>query len=76
VLLNKAVYVTSAVGGTGAVLVGSTAAAQIWSRGGMQVEATNAHSTNFVFNLTAIRAERRLGLTVLRPGALCEVRLA
>ena len=75
-LWNKAVYVTAAIGGAGTALVGSTAAAQVWSRGGVQVEATNSHSTNFVFDITAIRAERRLGLTVFRPGALCEVRLA
>lgn len=75
-LWGKRVYVTAAIGGAGTALVGSSAAAQVWSRGGMSVEASNSHSTNFVYNLTAIRAERRLGLTVLRPGALCEVRLA
>jgi HK97 family phage major capsid protein len=75
-LWNKAVYVTSAIGGAGTALIGSTAAGQVWNRGGMRVEATNSHSTNFVLNLTAIRAERRLGLTLYRPNALCEVRLA
>jgi HK97 family phage major capsid protein len=74
-LWNKQVYVTSAIGGAGTALIGSRAAAQVWSRGGMKVEASNSHSTNFVFNLTAIRAERRLGLTVYRPTALTEVRL-
>jgi HK97 family phage major capsid protein len=69
-LWGKSVYVTTAIGGAGTALVGSSAAAQVWSRGGMSVEASNSHSTNFVYNLTAIRAERRLGLTVLRPGAL------
>ena len=75
-LWNKAVYVTSAIGGAGTALVGSTAAAQVWSRGGLRVEATNSHASNFVLDITAIRAERRLGLTVYRPGALCEVRLS
>lgn len=75
-LWGKSVYVTSAVGGAGTALVGSTAAAQVWSRGGMGVESTNSHGGNFVLDITAIRAERRLGLTVLRPGALCEVRLS
>jgi HK97 family phage major capsid protein len=73
---NKSVYVTSAIGGAGTALVGSRAAAQVWSRGGVSVEATNAHSDNFTHNITAIRAERRLGLTVYRPQAYCEVRLA
>jgi HK97 family phage major capsid protein len=74
-LWGKAVYVTSAIGGAGTALVGSTAAAQVWSRGGLRVEATNSHASNFVLDITAIRAERRLGLTVYRPDALCEVRL-
>jgi HK97 family phage major capsid protein len=73
---NKSVYVTSAIGGAGTALIGSTAAAQVWNRGGMRVEATNSHGSNFFLNLTAIRAERRLGLTVFRPAAMCEVRLA
>jgi HK97 family phage major capsid protein len=73
---NKAVYVTAGMGGAGTALVGSRAAGQVWSRGGLNVEATNSHSTYFTSNLTAIRAERRLGLTLYRPAALCEVRLA
>jgi HK97 family phage major capsid protein len=73
---NKAVYVTSAIGGAGTALVGSRAAGQVWSKGGLTVDATNSHSTYFTSNLTAIRAERRLGLTLYRPSALVEVRLA
>jgi len=73
---NKALYVTSAIGGAGTALIGSRAAGQVWNRGGMSVEATNSHASYFTSNLTAIRAERRLGLTLYRPGALVEVRLA
>jgi HK97 family phage major capsid protein len=76
VLWNKAVYVTAGIGGAGTALIGTSAAAQVWSRGGVQVEVTNSHASNFTLDLSVIRAERRLGLTVLRPGALCEVRLA
>jgi HK97 family phage major capsid protein len=73
---NKAVYVTTGMGGAGTALIGSRAAGQVWNRGGLSVEATNSHASYFTSNLTAIRAERRLGLTLYRPGALCEVRLA
>jgi len=73
---NKAVVVTASIGGAGTALIGSSAAAQVWSRGGVVVESTNSHGGNFVLDITAIRAERRLGLCVYRPGALCEVRLA
>jgi HK97 family phage major capsid protein len=72
---SKPVYVTSAVG-PGTAVVGSRAAAQIWNRGALSVEATNSHSDLFTRDMIAIRAERRLGLTVYRSGAYCEVRLS
>src|SRR5215212_10702846 len=65
-LWNKPVYVTSAIGGAGTALVGSTEAAQVWNRGGLRVEATNSHASNFVLNLSVVRAERRLALSVYR----------
>jgi HK97 family phage major capsid protein len=73
---NKPIYVTTGLGGAGTALVGSRAAGQVWSRGGLSVEASNSHASYFTSNLVAIRAERRLALTLYRPGALCEVRLA
>lgn len=73
---GKPVYVTTAIGGAGTALIGSSAAACIWSRGGLSVEATNSHASLFVTDQVAIRAERRLGLTVFRSGAFTEVRLA
>jgi HK97 family phage major capsid protein len=73
---NKAVYVTAGMGGAGTALIGSRAAGQVWSRGGLSVEATNSHASYFTSDLVAIRAERRLALTLYRPAALCEVRLA
>jgi hypothetical protein len=36
-------------------------------------EATNSHSDHFVRNLTAPRAEERLGLGVFRPASLVQV---
>ena len=72
---NKPVYVTGAVG-AGTAVVGSRAAAQVWRRGGLSVEATNSHADYFQRNLVAIRAEERLGLAVYRPTGFVEVRLA
>ena len=74
-LWNKAVHVSTVVG-SGTALVGSSAAAMVWNRGALRVEVTNSHCDYFIRDLVAIRAERRLGLTVFRPGAFCEVRLA
>jgi HK97 family phage major capsid protein len=72
-LWGKQVRVTSALG-AGTALCGTPEAAQVWSRGGLSVEATNSHASNFTLDLTAIRAERRLALTVFRPTAFVEVR--
>jgi HK97 family phage major capsid protein len=72
---NKPTYVTPIVG-AGTALIGSRAAGQVWSRGGLNVEASNSHASYFTTDLVAIRAERRLALTLYRPAALCEVRLA
>jgi hypothetical protein len=69
--------VSAAVGTTkGTALIGTRASAQIWNRGGLSVESTNSHSTHFVQNLVAIRAERRLGLCVYRPNGFVEVRIS
>ncbi len=65
---NKPVVVTTAVG-VGTAIVGTQSAAQVWSRGGLTVEATNSHASNFTANLVAIRAERRLALAIYRPTA-------
>lgn len=73
---NKAVYVTTAIGGPGTALIGSSQAATVWSRGGLSVEATNSHASNFFLDLVAIRAERRLGLACYRSSAFCEIRLS
>jgi HK97 family phage major capsid protein len=72
---NKAAYVTGALG-AGTALVGTRAAAQVWRRGGLSVEATNSHNDFFQRNLIAIRAEERLGLAVYRPAGFVEVRLS
>src|SRR4051812_25881311 len=75
VLWGKPVYLTPLVG-AGTAVIGNSQAAQVWNRGGMRVEATNSHASNFVLNLSIIRAERRLGLTVYRPTGFTEIRLS
>jgi len=75
-MCGKPVYVTTALGGAGTALIGTRDGAQVWNRGGMTVEATNAHSDYFFKDLAAIRAERRLGLTVYRSNAYVELRFA
>ena len=69
---NKPVFVTSALS-AGSALVITRAAAQVFSRGGLSVEASNAGYVGgadlFTQNLVAIRAERRLALAVYRPAA-------
>jgi HK97 family phage major capsid protein len=72
---NKPVFVTSAIG-AGTALVGSRSAAQVWRRGGLNVDASNSHSNFFAINLVAIRAEERIGLAVYRPAGFVEVRLS
>jgi HK97 family phage major capsid protein len=74
---NTPVYVTPATGAAkGTAIVGTRAAAQVWRRGGLSVDASNSHSTYFQLNLVAIRAEERVGLAVYRPTGFVEVRLA
>lgn len=74
-LWSKPCYVTSALG-AGTALIGTTQSATVWSRGGVSVEATNAHGSLFQLNLVAIRSERRVGLTVTRSAGFVEARLA
>lgn len=74
-LWGKRVVVTQAI--QGQILIGAfRTAAQLFRRGGLSVEASNSHSDYFVKNLTAIRAEERLGLAVYRPQAFATVDIA
>jgi HK97 family phage major capsid protein len=67
------VALTSAIV-AGTALVGAfKTAAQLFRKGGMRVEASNAHSDFFVKNLVAIRAELRAALAVYRPSAFATV---
>jgi HK97 family phage major capsid protein len=70
---NKPVLVTTAPGSGTALLGSFGAAAMIYRRSGISVEASNAHASYFVSNLVAIRAEMREALCVYRPGAFTTV---
>ena len=74
-LWNKPVYLSAAIG-AGTALIGNSQSAQVWNRGGLSVEATNSHASNFTLDLSVIRAERRLALTVFRAQGFVETRLA
>lgn len=64
------VAVTSAIPVNTALVGAFRAAAQVFRRGGLTVEASNSHSDFFQRNLTAIREERRLALACYRPSGL------
>ena len=60
--------------GLGTALIGAfDSACHLYTRGGVTVEATNSHSTYFVQNLVAMRAESRAALAVFRPTAFTAV---
>ncbi|HXG57076.1 MAG TPA: phage major capsid protein [Vicinamibacterales bacterium] len=61
------VAVTSVIAVNTALVGAFQAGAQLFLKGNLRVEATNAHSDFFTKNMTAIRAEMRAALAVRRP---------
>lgn len=61
--------VTTAVDDGSAIVGAFREGATVWRRGGLSVEASNSHSDYFRRNLTALRAEERLALTIFRDDA-------
>lgn len=60
----------------GTVLVGAFgSAAQLFRKGGIQVDSTNSDSTDFQYNRVALRAEERILLAVYRPTAFVKLTL-
>ncbi|AYN55878.1 major capsid protein [Microbacterium phage Coltrane] len=60
----------------GTVLVGAfNSAAQLFRKGGIQVDSTNSNEDDFKYNRIALRAEERVLLAVYRPAAFVEVTL-
>jgi HK97 family phage major capsid protein len=63
------VVVTPVIAASTALVGDFAGSAQIFRKGGIDVQATNSHSDYFIKNLVAIRAEERLALAVYRPSA-------
>lgn len=58
----------------GTALVGSFGqAGTVYRKGGVRVESTNSHASDFTSNLVTVRAEERVALAVRRPAGLVKV---
>lgn len=67
--------VTAAIA-QGTALVGAfSQAATLYRKGGVRVESTNSHASDFTSNLVTVRAEERVGLAVRRPAGLVKATL-
>lgn len=61
---------------SGTALVGAYGqAATVYRKGGVRVESTNSHASDFTSNLVTVRAEERVALAVRRPAAFVKVTL-
>jgi HK97 family phage major capsid protein len=67
--------VTPAVAEKTAVVGSFKQAATLYRKGGVRVEATNSHDTDFTHNLVTIRAEERVALAVRVPAGFVNVTL-
>jgi len=60
----------------GTVLVGAfSQAATVYRKGGVRVESTNSHASDFTSNLVTVRAEERIALAVRRPAGFVKLTL-
>lgn len=67
--------VTSAVA-AGTAVVGAWETARVFRKGGLRVESTNSHDTDFTNDKITIRLRSRVGLQVKYPAAFVNVTLA
>jgi len=67
--------VVSPLVAAGTALVGNFNSATVYRKGGVRVESTNSHASDFTNNLVTIRAEERIALAVRRPTAFVQVQL-
>jgi HK97 family phage major capsid protein len=72
-LWGRQVALTDQITATTALVGAFKTGAQIFRRGGIRVDSTNAHSDYYTRNLVCIRCEERLALSVTRPAAFAEV---
>lgn len=60
----------------GTILVGAfSQAATVYRKGGVRVESTNSHASDFTSNLVTVRAEERLALAVRHPAGFVKLTL-
>lgn len=60
----------------GTVLVGAFAqGATVYRKGGVRVESTNSHASDFTSNLVTVRAEERIALAVRHPAGFVKLTL-
>lgn len=60
----------------GTVVVGAfSTAAKVFRKGGVRIESTNSHDTDFVNDQITVRLRERLGLQVKYPAAIAKVTL-
>jgi HK97 family phage major capsid protein len=60
----------------GTVLVGAfSQGATVYRKGGVRVESTNSHASDFISNLVTTRAEERIALAVRYPAGFVDVTL-
>lgn len=57
----------------GTALIGNFRDAMIFRKKGITIDSTNSHASEFVSNITRLRAEERLALAVFRPKSFCTI---
>lgn len=67
------VAVTTAIAVNTALVGAFSTMAQVFYRNGLTIDATNSHASEFLTNITRLRAERRLALAVYRPEAFFKI---
>ncbi len=72
-LWGKKVATTPALAALTALVGAFAQGGQIFRKGTLTLEASNSHADYFRRNMTAIRAEERVGLAIYRPGAFGRV---
>lgn len=75
-LWGRRTIVTPAVAANTAIVGAFATAATVYRKGGVRVESTNSHDTDFDYNRIRTRIEERVALAVRYPAAFVEVTLS
>lgn len=67
--------ITPAIAAGTVAVAGFSQAATLYRKGGVRVESTNSHASDFTSNLVTVRAEERIALAVRHPAAIVKVTL-